>query len=414
MNTILKHRLTYFFNLGIVDDLSPLNIVRCRVINSINYIIIIGAFVLLAYSISILDFIAIIIDSSLILLMLINVFFCKKSKHDIAINLTSIYLLILVIVLCLRGFFISGVVYLSLLPMAVALMYKKSLGKYLYYFSCTFIFTYFSYKLGVDGTIVFTYYIVTFGFYIVFLNFLNLVEQKQQELEEVIAKLENKNVELQQFNYITSHDLQEPLGTISSFSQILSSKYKDKLDEVGKASLEHIQNASNRMSTLIKGLLNYSLIGNSGIHEPIFMPNLFENIEKELKPILTSTNTVLIADDLSTIFGHKAEIQILFQQLIINAIKFRQPQINPRISIAMEKKGHFWQFSVKDNGIGIGKEYLTKIFDIFQQLHARGKYEGNGIGLSYCKKIVHLHGGNIWVESILNHGSTFYFTIKIK
>lgn len=298
--------------------------------------------------------------------------------------------------------------------MAFALLYSKPLGKHLYYLACTLIFTYFSYQFKIDGTILFTYYIVTFGFYIAFLNFFNLVEEKQQELKEVIATLETKNAELQQFNYITSHDLQEPLGTISSFSKILATKYNQTLDEEGKVSLEYIQNASNRMSSLIKGLLDYSLIGNNGTSQLVILPEIFENIKKEFKPILTATNTTLIVEEMPSINGHKVEIQILFQNLILNAIKFRQSHINPIIKISAEKENDFWQFSVKDNGIGISKEYQTKIFDIFQRLHSRDKYEGNGIGLSHCKKIVHLHGGTIWVTSQLNHGSTFYFTIQRK
>lgn len=114
------------------------------------------------------------------------------------------------------------------------------------------------------------------------------------------------------------------------------------------------------------------------------------------------------------IFGHKAEIQVLFQQLIVNAIKFKRPHIDPIIRISVVEKDKHWQFAIKDNGIGIEQAHSTKIFDIFQRLHAREEYEGYGIGLSHCKKIVQLHGGNIWVASTPNHGSTFCFTIPRK
>lgn len=414
MNKLFKHRLSHLFDLGLTNELSPLNTVRFRLINIINYIVLIGAFILLVYRFYFLDFIPVAINGILMLLMLLNIFFCKRSRHNIAINLTSIYLLALSIHLCLSELFISGVVYLSILPMAFSLLYPNILGKHLYYLACTCIFTYFSYKLGIDITIIFTYYIVTFGFYIAFLNFFKLAEEKQQELKEVIAKLEAKNTELQQFNYITSHDLQEPLGTISSFSQILSSKYSHSLDEVGKASLEHIQNASNRMSGLIKGLLDYSLIGNSGIHEPIVIGELIKNISQILQPTLEATNTKILVDDIPIIFGQKTEIQILFQHLIVNAIKFKQPQTNPIIRISVAEDNEYWQFAIKDNGIGIEQAHSTKIFDIFQRLHSRDKYEGYGIGLSHCKKIVQLHGGRIWVESTPNEGSIFRFTIPRK
>lgn len=415
MNKRFKYGLIHhLLNLGLTDELSPLNTVRYKVINIINYIVFIAASLLLVYSIYVLDFHFIVVNSTLLLLTLLNIYFCKKSKHNIAINLTAIYLLLLVIDLCRSDLFISGVIYLSILPIAFTLLYPEPLGKHLYYFACTCIFTYFSYILKINGTIIFTYYIVTFGFYIAFLKFFNLAEQKQQELEDAIATLETKNAELQQYNHITSHDLQEPLGTISSFSNILTSKYSHTLDEIGRTSLQHIQNASNRMSALIKGLLEYSLIGNSGVHEPIIIAELIKNIKGLLKSTMAATNTKIIVDDIPLTFGHKIEIQTLLQHLILNAIRFRQVDIPPVIRISVKEKKGFWQFAVKDNGIGIEKIHLVKIFDIFQRLHTREEYAGNGIGLSHCKKIAQLHGGTIWAESIPNHGSTFYFTIQRK
>lgn len=401
-------------NLGLTDELSPLNTVRFRVINIINYLVFVGASLLFVYRLYILDYVSIAINGALMLLMLLNIFFCKKSSHHIAINLTAIYLLALSINLCQSELFISGVVYLSILPIAFILLYPKPLGKHLYYLACSCIFTYFSYHLELEGTIIFTYYIVTFGFYIAFSNFFSLAEQKQLELERVIATLETKNAELKQYNHITSHDLQEPLNTISSFSQILSSRYSQSLDEIGKTSLHHIQDASNRMSALIKGLLDYSLIGNSGKHEALIVGELIKKIKKDLQATLVATNTTIIIDDIPLIYGHKEEIQRLFQHLIVNAIKFKQPQVDPIIRISVNEENSFWKFAIKDNGIGLGDKHLTKIFDIFQRLHARGKYEGYGIGLSHCKKIVHLHGGRIWAASTPNSGSTFYFTIPRK
>jgi len=223
LERIFTHRFSYLLNLGLTDELSPLNIVRYRVINIINYIVFIGAFLLFIYRVQASDFISIIINGSLMVLMLLNILLCAKSNHKTAINLTSLYLLLLAINLCQSDLFISGVIYLSILPMALILLYQDPLKKHLYYFICAGIFTYFSHSLKIDVTIIFTYYIVTFGFYIALSKFFNLAEEKQQELQEMIATLETKNAELRQFSYITSHDLQEPLGTISSFSKILTS-----------------------------------------------------------------------------------------------------------------------------------------------------------------------------------------------
>jgi len=414
LNKIIKHTFNSLVNIGLNEELSPINIVRYRVINIINYLITLGAFLFLAYRIYYFDFLSVVINTSLIGLMGLNIFLCKNLKHDIAIKLTAIHLAALSFNLCSSELFISGTIYLSVLPMAFCLMHKEPLVKHLYYVVCIIIFTYFSYRLNLPSTILFTYYIVTFGFYIMFLSFFNLVEQKQSELEIVVASLETKNAELRQYNHITSHDLQEPLGIINNFSQILSTRYSQSLDEIGRTSLHHIQSASNRMSALIKGLLDYALIGNSGVHEPIVIGELIKNIRKILHSTLEAANAEIIVDDIPIIFGHKAEIQILFQQLIVNAIKFKRPGLNPIIRISVTEKDAHWQFAIKDNGIGIEQAHLTKIFDIFQRLHTREEYEGYGIGLSHCKKIVQSHGGNIWVASTPNHGSTFCFTIPRK
>jgi len=414
LNEKIKHKFQSLINLGFSKELSSLNIVRYRVINIINYLIFSGGFILLLYRIYFFNLTSILFNSALILLMALNIFFCKNSHHNKAIKLTAIYLIGLSIRLCSTELFISGIMYLAVLPLAFSLLHTEQLLKHIYYGVCAIIFTYFSRQLNLDNTILFTYYLITFGLYIIFSSFFNLVEQKQKELETAVTILETKNTVLRQFNHITSHDLQEPLGIISNFSKILTSKYSHTLDEVGRKSVEHIQNASNRMSALIKGLLDYSLIGNSSTNEPIIVAELIKNIKKELKPTLETTNTTIIVDDIPIIFGDRVEIQMLFQQLILNAIKFRQQHIETIIRISVKEKDGFWQLSVKDNGIGIKKEHLVKIFNIFQRLHTRGKYEGYGIGLSHCKKIVHLHGGTIWATSIPNHGSIFHFTIPRK
>lgn|GEM_PF-3511822 len=414
MNKKIEKGLSYLFDLGIPSNLSPLNIIRFRVINITNYLIFTGAGLLLFYRIYILDFISIGVNGSLVGLMILNIYFCKKSRHHIAISLTSLYLLVLAVHLSQYELFLSGVIYLSILPLVFTLLHSNTTIKHLYYLVCVSIFTYFSFHYALDGTVLFTYVIVTFGFYIAFLNFFDLMEQKQQELEQVIAKLETQNSELDQFSYITSHDLQEPLGIISNFSKILSSKHTQSLDEEGKKSIAFIQDASNRMSAQIKGLLDYSLIGNNGVHEPIIVGELIKRIRKTLHSSLSSTKAKVVVDDIPIIIGYKAEMEMLFQHLIVNAIKFRRPETPPIIRISVIEKNNLWQFAVKDNGIGIEKAYSNKIFGMFQRLLPREKYAGNGIGLSHCKKIVHLHGGNIWVESKLSQGSTFHFTIKKK
>jgi len=225
-----------------------------------------------------------------------------------------------------------------------------------------------------------------------------------------IQQLESKNKELEQFAYVASHDLQEPLRTILSFSALLS-KRLDDLDSETLKILHYISSASTRMSNLIKGLLDYSRIGRDRELTLVNCQSLVHEIVEDFSKKIDETQAVIICDNLPVIMGYETELRILFQNLISNALKFILEDQKPYILINAEKKTNYWLFFVKDNGIGIEEEYLDRIFIIFQRLHAQNKYEGTGIGLAQCRKIVELHNGSIWIESEVGKGSTFYFTI---
>lgn len=240
---------------------------------------------------------------------------------------------------------------------------------------------------------------------------------QKKEAEELLAskyvkKLEDKNKELEQFSYIASHDLQEPLRTIASFSDILYTEYNDKLDDQAKQIFTFIKQATSRMSTLIKNLLDYSRIGHKEKFEEVDCNTLLKTISNDLNALISKTNTTLKFKNLPIIEAYPTEFRLLFQNLISNAIKFSKKGTDPIIKIKSINIKDGWEFSVEDNGIGIAKEFQEKIFAIFQRLHLKEEYEGTGIGLAHCKKIVSLHGGEIWVESKPNEGSTFYFTIS--
>jgi PAS domain S-box-containing protein len=225
------------------------------------------------------------------------------------------------------------------------------------------------------------------------------------------AELERKNKELEQFAYVASHDLQEPLRTTTSFVELFRKKYKGKIDERADKYLDFIVQATDRMKVLIKDLLDYSRIGRKTELQKVDCNIILSEVLADLNKAIKDVHAEIISDQLPVIKGYPTELKQLFQNLISNALKFRKIDVNPLINISAEKNNEHWTFSFKDNGIGIEERYYEKIFIIFQRLHTRNEFEGSGIGLSHCKKIVELHGGKIWVESRIGEGSTFYFTI---
>jgi hypothetical protein len=225
------------------------------------------------------------------------------------------------------------------------------------------------------------------------------------------AELESKNKELEQFAYVASHDLQEPLRTTTSFVELIRKQYYGKLDGTANKYIDYIIQASDRMKTLIKDLLDYSRIGREKTFEQVDCNVILDEVLADLDKVIKENKAEIKAGPLPVVNGFSTELKLLFQNLISNSIKFRKPVIAPVIEIASHQENGHWLFTFSDNGIGIDKQYQQRIFIIFQRLHNRSVYEGSGIGLAHCKKIVELHGGKIWVESKAGEGSTFYFTL---
>jgi signal transduction histidine kinase len=235
--------------------------------------------------------------------------------------------------------------------------------------------------------------------------------QAERDLAKKAEELARSNEQLEQFAYVASHDLQEPLRMVANYTQILAERYRGKLDEQADKYIHYAVDGSTRMQAMIQDLLAFSRAGRSENHvHPVDSNELVEQALKNLAAAITESGATIEFQGLPMIAANAIQVTQLFQNLIGNAIKFRGKDA-PAVHVSAESQGAQWVFSVTDNGIGIAPEHVEVIFAIFQRLHTRDEYSGNGIGLSICKKIVERHGGRIWVESAEGKGSTFKFTL---
>ena len=244
-------------------------------------------------------------------------------------------------------------------------------------------------------------------------NLENKVKERTSQLAEANEALARTNKELDDFTYIVSHDLKEPLRGVKAFTKLLIEEYSGKVDNEGREYLKTISDSSTRMTRLIEDLLNLSRIGRIRNMEPgIDLNDVLSDVQKNLIYALEEKKVQLvIKPDFPKATCDRIRISEVFSNLVSNAIKYTKKDKQPVIEIGWSDKKDFYEFYVKDNGIGIEKQYYDKIFQIFQRLHAKGEYEGTGAGLTIVKKIVENHGGKIWVESEVGVGSTFYFTL---
>jgi light-regulated signal transduction histidine kinase (bacteriophytochrome) len=233
----------------------------------------------------------------------------------------------------------------------------------------------------------------------------------QEELARHAAELARSNAELEQFAYIASHDLQEPLRIVSSYTKLLAKRYGDRLDAKAEKYINYITDGSDRMQQLIEDLLDYSRVGTRGQEfEPIESEEILQRAIANLRVSIHKNHAAITHDPLPAIVGDANQLARLLQNLISNAIKYRGER-SPAVRVSAHRQDRTWVFSIRDNGIGIDPKHHDRIFTIFQRLHTREEYPGTGIGLAICKKIVERHGGRIWVESEPGEGSIFYFTL---
>lgn len=237
------------------------------------------------------------------------------------------------------------------------------------------------------------------------------IGQVAMAMNQMTGQLVKSNKELAQFAYITSHDLQEPLRTITNYADLFKRNYAGKLDKNGDKYLDSLSNATLRMQQLIKGVLDYSRIGHDKKLQLTDCNAVVQEVLHDMSALVKETHTTVQVGNLPDIMAF-FELHSMFRNLISNAIKFRKTGTPIIIHIEAQELPNEWLFSVKDNGIGIEPQYFERIFTIFQRLHSQKEYAGAGIGLAHCLKIAELHGGKIWVESESGKGSDFYFTIS--
>ena len=243
--------------------------------------------------------------------------------------------------------------------------------------------------------------------------FADITDRKRAEaaLRKALADVERSNKELEQFAYVASHDLQEPLRMISSYTQLLAERYGEQLDDKARKYIGYAVDGAIRLQAQINDLLTFSRVGSRGKPlEPTDSHAALGEAIRNLSATIEESRALVVNDDLPTVRADAVQLALVFQNLVANAIKFRGEE-SPRVHVSARDQGTEWVFSVKDNGIGIDPKYAERLFVIFQRLHTREEYPGSGIGLAICRRIVERHGGRIWFESELGKGSTFFFTV---
>lgn len=243
----------------------------------------------------------------------------------------------------------------------------------------------------------------------------DITERKvaEEKINQQVEELARSNAELEKFAYVASHDLQEPLRMVASYTQLLARRYKDRLDKDANEFIDYAVDGVERMQALINDLLQYSRVSTQKTKlTPINCSDIVDQVCRMLQKSIEENDAKITRNKLPTINGNATQLNQLFQNLITNAIKFRD-KTNPSVRIEATQQNNEWLFSVRDNGIGIEPQYHNRVFELFQRLHVQSEYKGTGLGLAICKKIVELHGGKIWIEPNNGHGTVFNFTIPV-
>jgi len=263
---------------------------------------------------------------------------------------------------------------------------------------------------------VFPWYISknTIGGIILFVEQITKRKLLEIKMKGMINALNQSNMDLERFAHICAHDLNEPLRAIANYGQLLEQNLKHQIDPMTKSYMNHIMKSIKHAEALVDGILTYSQLGTAGIKKSFFsLSHTLNSLKIVLENKIKEKNAFIYSDKMPSIYGDKTLISIVFQNIINNALKFNKND-HPIVYITVKEKKNNFLFCVEDNGIGIDPAYHQKIFELFKRLHPTAEYTGTGTGLSISKKIIEAHGGKMWVKSILNEGSQFFFTLPKK
>jgi len=412
------------YRTGIPPELSILDTIRRRILNVIIFVIMLLSGILIFYRIYLGDWEAAIVNSIVSSFSGFLFYLCTKEKHELALGLVSILIILLSLDLSRSGFHTSSIIYWALLPMGMALLFKNQLIKHLVFFICMLCFLLTTIDRNYDVNIYITFIGATSIYYLAMLNFVNFVERKQEEIDQVLkekekafAALKARNDNLQQFSYICSHDFKEPLKNIGNFSSLIQERMSDQQskEKYGEY-FEFIDSSVVTLSNMINALQEFTDINgrNHFENKKIILRDLFNNSSKKLSGLIAEKNAEIIFKNESGqdfIYSSGYGLGLIIQNLIQNALKFNQSS-QPKVTVTLENADENLLLKVRDNGIGVEEQYLRYIFEPFKTINNKSMYNSSGLGLTICKEVTSKINGEIWAESTVGEGSTFYVRLN--
>lgn len=420
INTILKR----IYSTGVALDISILDTIRKRITNLILATIIILSSLLLFYRMYLGDWDAVVVNALVVSSNLFLFYLCTKGKHELVLLLFTILIISLTINLNNTGLHISSIIYYALIPIGMALLFKNRSIKHLVYFTCMICFFLTMNARAYDLNIYITFVAVTSIFYFAILNFIHFVELKQDEINQVlkerekaIVELKARNISLQQFSYICSHDFKEPVHVIGKYSGLIQKKMSSvQLKETYGTYFKFIDSSVIKLFNLVEALQVFTDVNirNQLQIEKLSLNDLFNKSLIKLSRLIEEKKAKVVFNNKSGkdyIYGSQYGLELVIGNLIENGLQFNEAD-QPNIVVTLERKEENLLLQVEDNGIGVEEQYLQYIFEPFKTMNNRRFHNSSGLGLAICKEIINKIEGEIWVESSFGYGSTFFVRFK--